>query len=219
MAKDYAKQTRYKFVPPKEKKTWQWWLWICVCTMVIGFIVVNMIIERKSLYQFYQKPSVQAFIAKSVALLTHKKTNEDTIPNNVKQPQTVQQPVHFDFYTELPNPKLKYITPVASKPVKIETQTINKVVQAPINQTQYILQLGLFANTASTSQLRMAVLLAGFEAEVVQLPQGYRVQTGPYSTLAAAKAVQKSLEKTGISGQVMRLTAHPPLQTTRHDPI
>ena len=74
MAKDYAKHTRYKYVP--ERSTYQrirWWVWFSVCFLAITCILANIIVERKSIYAVTQRPGVQAFGAKLAALVHHKK--------------------------------------------------------------------------------------------------------------------------------------------------
>ncbi len=103
--------------------------------------------------------------------------------------------VRFDFYSELP--KMQMDTP----PV-VNTEQDKESTPAK----QYTLRIGEFTDLARAGEVRISLLLAGVDAEVVTVRQDgknvYRVQQS-YDTAAQAQAKQKRLQKKGIESTVI----------------
>jgi cell division protein FtsN len=121
-----------------------------------------------------------------------------------KQPKKIakeQQAVRFSFYNELPAMRVEVKQPVAAS-VSTPAQ------EAASSQQGYVLQFGLFKDFNSASQLRLSLLLTGIETEVEKVDDKqrrmYRVQQGPYSTLAQAKSYQQKWLKRGIDSVIKR---------------
>ena len=64
--------------------------------------------------------------------------------------------------------------------------------------------MATFRNESNATQLRVSLLLAGVEVDIVKIKMSshniYRVQQGPYSNLQLAKARQQQLQKKGVEG-------------------
>lgn len=122
-------------------------------------------------------------------------------------PIEVQQDneIHFNFYTELPNNKIK--PEDAERPVLAAKE--EKVKEHKIGD--YFVELGTFKDPSSAGEMRVSLLLAGFEAELVKIldkeqgPQ-YRLQQGPFVSMGEAKAIQQKLKQKGIDSSVVKKT-------------
>lgn len=68
---------------------------------------------------------------------------------------------------------------------------------------EFILQLGEFNEQTNASQLRLSLLLAGIETEIIKVPDHkYRVQQGPYASERQAKSAQRQLGRKGFESTV-----------------
>ena len=131
--------------------------------------------------------------------------------------------MHFDFYTELPNMQMAIGTLAeADKTPKILPAAVSPAAVAPVVakntaattpaklDKQYMIQVGTYASSANAGQMRISLLLAGFDASVVKVKIGtkdqYRVQRGPYPKMASAKAAQQALIKQGIDSEIAELS-------------
>jgi cell division protein FtsN len=76
-------------------------------------------------------------------------------------------------------------------------------------EPQYVVQVGAYKNDSTASEMRISILLAGFDVSVVKTKVGdqivYRIQEGPYSSMARAKSAQKKLQAKGFDGVVQRI--------------
>lgn len=176
MAKDYAKQYRSNH---REQKHQNKRKWLIICLILACCFLIDLIIQRKSIYAFYQHSRLASFLSKQ------------TEPKTLVKKEVPAEAIHFDFYKELSSNKLT-IADIVEK-----TQPVNK---------EYIIQLGLFNNNTEANSLKLSVLLAGYEANILKIKiakQDYfRVQLGPYSKAEVAKNIQQKLEKTGIIGEI-----------------
>jgi cell division protein FtsN len=85
-----------------------------------------------------------------------------------------------------------------------------KVMASPSAAAQYIVQVGAYKSDSTASEMRVSILLAGFDVSVVKTTVGdqvvYRIQQGPYNSLAQAKSAQKKLQAKGYDGVVQKLS-------------
>lgn len=143
-------------------------------------------------------------------------------------------PVRFDFYTELP--AMQVNVPTRQDEVDANTTKTIKSADAehktsepahvlgtpaashegqakPIDHSkpdvQYIVQVGAYKKDSTASEMRVSILLAGFDAKVIKTTIGdhviYRIQQGPYSSLDRAKVAQKKLQAKGFDGVVQKI--------------
>ncbi|MBP7965883.1 MAG: SPOR domain-containing protein [Burkholderiaceae bacterium] len=65
----------------------------------------------------------------------------------------------------------------------------------------YLLQLGVFHNTASAEELRATLELNGIPAQIES-----RVQVGPFANRAEAEQAREKLKKLGLEGGMLVTT-------------
>lgn len=182
MARDYAKRTL-----PKSKLPRRWRrdalfvvLLLCIVGGVIGWLTSPKI------------RSTPILLSHWISKLHHKPAEKSTAIPEVH----ASSEVHFDFYTTLPSMQMKVASTELPPPPVVTT-------------VSYTLQLGLFEDNNSASQLRISLLLAGVNADIVPIKQNnhvkYRVQQGKYSTLALAMKNQRALEDKGIMSEVQKI--------------
>jgi len=227
MARDYAK---YR-LQPKQKQTENGWRNRLLLSILIG-CVVGLIIFGVYIYKNTPLESPRQKFATWVTqvklFLSHKKTGASLLTKSPPMRQAKQEPeIRFNFYTELPNMQvtLPETEQVPSKQALTTKQNLlaattkteplfpakelKKNKNGAENAGQYILQMGVFKNETAAGQVRVSLLLAGFEADIVKSVDGnqtlYRIQKGPYMTLAQVKEVQKQLQSKGIMGLVKKL--------------
>jgi cell division protein FtsN len=74
---------------------------------------------------------------------------------------------------------------------------------------QYVVQVGSFKSDSAASEMRISILLAGFDVSVVKIKVDdqiiYRIQEGPYNSQARAKSAQKKLQAKGFDAVVRSL--------------
>ncbi|MBY0378933.1 MAG: SPOR domain-containing protein [Burkholderiales bacterium] len=100
----------------------------------------------------------------------------------------------YDFYQILQN-KNDSSTPTASK--------VNKKVA-----TNYVVQVGSFADIAVAKDMKARLAFLGYEAKIFNLQKGTgtinQILIGPYASEAEAKATQEDLSSNGIKTTVMK---------------
>ncbi len=115
-------------------------------------------------------------------------------------PTEDEQPLQFEFYTELP----RYEVAVEASPVDLEPENPN-----PEFEQQYMLQTGAFRlrNLAETEMVRQQLL--GHEATIRQQDLVgrtlYLLQSGPYSTQSELNAAEQLLRSHNIESTRMTL--------------
>lgn len=177
----------------------------------------------------------ESFFSRVKLLFTHSATNKSPHVSKTKinSDNSVPASVHFDFYNQLPAmqvtisnttdnqatpppPASSVKKPNAHTPMVTTTSTPATIhdPEAPVSLppvpvSQYIIQLGVFKDSASASQSRISLLLAGSEATIVKMKTAegeiYRVQRGPFMSQAEAKKIQKQLQKKGIEGELKKI--------------
>jgi cell division septation protein DedD len=226
MRKDYAKYTFSTKQPPKKPGQWQWYsvgaLVVCVGLFVGWFYIHKQGATTKAVWSSW---------------LHHNNTlnnKEKSIEKVVAEAKSTPPLPHFEFYNELPdmqvtlpviaesqpivearaNPSVEEVVATTASPEpKAVAQSVTPSSPMPVatntppTKGNYLLQVGAFRNESAASQVRLSLLLAGFEANIIRTQAGnaviYRLQQGPYS-ITEAKAVQQKLMKKGISSVVKK---------------
>lgn len=224
MARDYAK---YR-LPPKRKQAENSWrnrlLLAVLIVCVIGLILFG-VYSYKNTPLESPRQKLAAWVTQAKLLLSHKKMGPSLFTKSSSVRQVKQEPeVRFNFYTELPKMQvtLPEAEPIPSKQALTMKQDllttaakaqpsfpVRELKKNKSSSDQYIVQIGIFKNETAAGQMRVSLLLAGFEADIVKTTEGdqtlYRIQKGPYMTLAKVKEVQNQLQSKGIMGLVKKL--------------
>ena len=193
MAKDYA-----KYITKKKSSIVPGWqvrlafiVFLLLLLIAFGYGVFLYKINPKGLQDDFTN------WVKHVKSLVHDSKVEPLPAKEIMTEKQQEEEIHFEFYTALP--KMKVALP-ESETKKISSVMEEKLVQTP---TSYRLQLGEFASQAEASEMRVSLLLAGIDAELIKVVRDevtiYIVCQGPYVTFAAAKAAQQKLQKKGIN--------------------
>ncbi len=83
---------------------------------------------------------------------------------------------------------------------------LNKIKKPTTPMTQYVLQVGVFKDQVSASQLRLSLLLSGIETQIVKTGEHtYHIQRGPYSSERQAKSAQRLLSKKGFESSIKEI--------------
>lgn len=146
----------------------------------------------------------------------------------IAQKNQSPRPIHFEFYTALPNMQVALPTPimevkkpetikvVAEKKMQVDkkiavvsAEELEKELAEHFKQANYIVQLGVFRTSAAAYKYHKSITEAGFQASVVPLrslqKETYRVQLGPFFNKLEAKGAQLKLKKQGMDGIVLKL--------------
>lgn len=86
----------------------------------------------------------------------------------------------------------------------------SKTDQAKYSSPHYIVQIAAFRNASAAGDMRISLLLSGFEVNLVKSldnehKQLYLLQQGPFSSLFEAKAMQQKLKQRGIDSVVKKV--------------
>jgi cell division protein FtsN len=217
MARDYAK---YK-PRPKKRLTETGWHKRLLFSTVIAFIAGILLLgvySDKNYAPVSSQQTVASWVNQIKSHLSHKKTSAASAIKTSPVQQARQEPeVRFNFYKELPDMQVtlsaieetshKGMLTAPQHPQAVIAKTKSMQNKNSIDTSErYILQMGVFKNETAAGQARVSLLLAGFEADIVKSTDEdqslYRIQTGPYATLAQAKDAQKQLRSKGIVGLV-----------------
>lgn len=228
MSKDYANKN--KFTKQRKHQSQRKFFPFAGAIVVIVFFISVMVFAIHVYHQstFFSKEHMTGWFA-SAKNLVSKKENKTIVSQTPAEHEEIQ----FDFYTELPNMRVNFpesahaeLKPFSTLTEKTMDKSDNKMIEVnPLvrqsasiktviaqpsdnkNQsTQFILQLGEFNDQINASQLRLSLLLAGIETEIVKLSEHkYRVQSGPYANERQAKAAERRLNKKGFEGSIKKL--------------
>jgi cell division protein FtsN len=125
----------------------------------------------------------------------------------------------FEFYTLLTQEKAA--TPIQSKPaVTIPVPPMNQVLkseaviaaQIPASKYAYIVQLASFQRQEDAEQMKAALIMRGFDAQIKTTTQQgsvwHRVVMGPFVSQQTAQKIQADIAKSErISGIIRRMDA------------
>jgi cell division protein FtsN len=91
----------------------------------------------------------------------------------------------------------------------VASENHSKAADHAAAEIQYVVQVGAYKNDSTASEMRISMLLAGFDVKVVKTSIGdhiiYRIQQGPFSSLSRAKLAQKKLQTKGYDGVVQKI--------------
>ncbi len=217
MRKDYAKKNMFAQKRKVRKQPPR--LSVLLTVFFVAFVV------SASGYWVYAhhgfRDGVIAWVASAKSLLIKHKTDPVKVAKQSDSNQDDNN-VRFDFYTELPKmqvnttsvlDKKTFVSPklVEKLPRPAELADIDNSIQSVITAKksqakplmQYTLQLGIFKDQLSASQLRLSLLLAGIDADVVKMQNNtYRVQKGSFTSENQAKAMQRQINKKGFDSEI-----------------
>lgn len=209
MPKDYAKYVSKSKRPLAERGWRKRLLWVgLLCFLLAGMTYGVYIYEHHKIQQtlgpfvkqiqswFIKTPNQQALLQ---------------IPDDSHEEETE---IQFSFYTSLPSMQV----PVQQEPSShvVENKVKPSLEKPPLtasaavirHEEKYLLQVAAFKNPTAAGEMRISLLLAGFEVEIVKAmnnnQQIYQLQQGPFETIARAKAMQQQLKNKGIESVIVK---------------
>lgn len=220
MPKDYAKKmiSARRRQHQKDRSVLHAAVAVIVAFCLIAVLVYALHVYRQS--GFFSKMHVAGWVDSAKAMVSRK---GNVSARKVKSPPaSPMDDIQFDFYTELPNVQVNLPETTELKPAPMAAparQLGNSIMQVddsikmamakkavntlPKQVVQYVVEVGEFKDPVSASQLRLSLLLAGVETEIVKTPaHTYRVQQGPWSSQRQAKSARERLSKKGFEGSV-----------------
>ncbi|MBV8801719.1 MAG: SPOR domain-containing protein [Gammaproteobacteria bacterium] len=129
--------------------------------------------------------------------------NSSKIEENLPE-KNISLETSMNRVASLPNHESKSLhSTVTNDPIN----TSSTLAKPPIEH--YIIQLGAYKNDSTASEIRVSILLAGFDVKVVKTVKHnqiiYRIQQGPYQSLDQAKIAQKKLQAKGFDSVIQKL--------------
>lgn len=223
MPKDYVK---YPYKPNRQLAEHGWRKRLLL--VIIPIFLLSAIVYGFYIYKTHEadfaKLSISSWMTRMEAFISQPSAKPDAnIPKTpIKEDNKQENEIQFDFYTELPNMQ---VTP--SEPVNHDTvvsnensRTLLKTPEQPnqkkelikaddgTKKEQYVLQIAAFKNQTAAGEMRVSLLLAGHEVNIVKSNMGdqliYLVQQGPYSNMAQVKSAQQELKQKGIDSVVKK---------------
>jgi cell division protein FtsN len=205
MAKDYAKRVFTTTRKPKKKRLRLELLVIPILFVmcIVGFIAL----KHKADWVVAEN----TWASRIKTMLAHKpkiavKTAQS---QKMKSDSPVEPDLHFDFYNDLPNMRVtlpEESEATSSAPIP---KTHSSEASVTKKNSAYLLQMGVFKDSVSASQLRLSLLISGIEAEIIQINTNegevYRVQQGPFINQADAKKLQRQLQDKGIVSVIKKV--------------
>lgn len=232
--KDYAKRNRYKKKPASDKKRGQFEIMLAGFAIFIGaigyWVHVHRMADATEMAQ--QQGANTTWAAQLKAIFTHKTPEipaEKKLLASNNAHADANEGVKFDFYTQLPAMQVNVPPVSAAKapPVvssdKLTADIDRSIKEAHTTKSQidrhdgnpatskqpYVIQLGIFKDRMAAKELRVSLLLAGVDADVVKITvqnqDNYRVQAGPYVSTKAAKLAQQKISRKGIESIILKL--------------
>jgi cell division protein FtsN len=183
MAKDYkaysSKKKKRKRNSPKRP---YFWFTIAILLLLTVFALYKLDVYRH-VSPVTKSPSKTSQVKKVKA------TNQTTAPTKA--------PIKFEFYNLLAKESVSIPAPNTSD------------AAAPVDNSQYIVQVASVRSFAAADQLKATLAMKGLKVEVDKLGSGfsiwYRVQIGPFSNIDDAFDAQNSLRKDNYDGIVKKI--------------
>lgn len=188
------------------------------CLISISFFVVN----KKN---YVGIPIFSTHYAKIKQWLAKHQLHNEAGKQPKSQDINDDQPVHFEFYTTLPNQRVKQLeskiknnfTALANANLRKESSNSKLVASLSPNELEqllkeklYVVQLGIFANSNSAERYQKKLAQTGLKTIMIKLNSNkktmYRIQLGPFANLNEAKSLQKKLQKKGITTLIRKIT-------------
>jgi cell division protein FtsN len=205
MPKDYAKRVLTTSRKPKKKKLR---LEFVIIPIVLAVIVVIWMMTHTNDIATAEQSWFQRLksIGHKAAPVKKEASNAKNLAETHSEPS-----VHFDFYNQLPTmqvPTPTFTEDHASAKPKPPHQMADKNAKA-LSVPHYILLFGEFKNASAAGELRVSLMLAECEAEIIAVPSKgsklYRVQSNPFMTQAEAKRLQQILLRKGVSSELKQV--------------
>lgn len=195
MQKDYAKYT-FKQNHQLVEHGWRY-------RLLIVIFVISFACFVGYAYYLYDKYSDQWSVAKIKSFFVHKQS-KNSVPSQIvtNQEKKQENDIQFSFYTELSNKQVMQAT---------ETERVVPVITDNSKKGQYVVQVAAFKNPSAAGEMRISLLLAGFEVDMVKSVTEdhqplYLIQQGPYQRLEQAKSMQQKMKQKGIESVVKKIT-------------
>lgn len=222
MKKDFSK----KKSRVKSRMTMRWY-WLASFLIVLTGAAFLYVDQRK------QNPLVpiKSYVAYLENWMAERKNHINQNLEKVKRVAVNDEnapPIHFEFYTALPNMQVKVSEPkedvkekiviaenkpVATKPLPeknvvatsaiFDDSKLQHAIEQELNHPRYMIQLGVFKSASSAHQYRASLNKSGLTAEVVKATlsghKAFSVQLGPYLNKAQAKLMLRQLQQKNIN--------------------
>ncbi len=181
----------------RDSAAWSPWMMLLV-GLVSGTVLASLYLGAKSGDMFDMGSGLRVLLSTNDAPATraaHPTRAEPAAP----APKT-----SFDFYTVLP--EIERVIP------ETFADTDNGPATERETPAHYILQAGSYAKLSDADHLKARLVLSGFDTTVQRISiEGkgvyYRVRVGPYADKRALKNAKQRLQKMGINGLPLKVTA------------
>lgn len=222
MSKDYANKNRLnkrrklhresRFVP----------LAIAIFAVVCFLSAVVYTVRVYHQTTFFSNVSVASWFNHAKIMMSRKDKATAKTPSS--QASAENEEIQFDFYTELPNMQVNLPQSAQLKTVSVPVHKSEEKMAGQIDQSiktvmtqqlakenkkqvgRFIVELGEFKDQLNASQLRLSLLLAGIETEIIKIAdRQYRVQQGPYQSERQAKSAQRKLDRKGFESSIKEI--------------
>ncbi len=124
------------------------------------------------------------------------KNEKPILSAGIKNEESQNSEVQFHFYTELPNMQL----------ARSDSGNTHASKKSNI-KSQYVIQIGKFDNEKEASEVRISLLLVGFETKVVKSKTNngeiFLLQQGPFTNHTDAKKILARLKHIGYKNAVI----------------
>lgn len=229
MPRDYARYVSKSKRPLAERGWRKRLLLVGFLLLLLAGAVCGVYVYQQHKAEFAQQ-SVRLWVKQVRALFIKTPSDQNTLKQTIDASEVADAKqdaeIQFSFYTNLTNmqvsapqtPFPQAVVENKSKPMlvkkPIEVAQTNQVAETPtarlVNAAdeKYLLQIAAFKNPTAAGEMRISLLLAGFEVEIVKAMHNdqllYQLQQGPFSTVAEVKGMQRELKKKGIESVIVK---------------
>lgn len=233
MRKDFAKRK----LSAKQASVRRWgWIFFAFAAAIFFLAAGCLIFQYKE--KMFNTPFISSFFSRAQIWIAARKNHlqkgvvRDTAAKTQSFAVSKHQapaPIHFEFYTALPNMQVTLPAPVmevqkkedrvaavkkspaVNKVVVVSAEELEKELSRHFMQNTYVLQLGVFRHAASADSYHKTLAAAGFDASIITLRRAeketYRVQLGPFLNKVQAKEMQRKLLEKGMEGVILKTGA------------
>lgn len=214
MPKDYARYVNNQPKRPLAKHGWRNRLSLAVFLiflLVSAGYVVHVYKQRK--VEFAQQ-GMTSWVKQLKTWFINPLKEQDRdllfVDQNPAEEAKQDADIQFSFYTNLPTMQVPALqSPAPTTTVLVEDTSGTTPIKKP--EEKYLLQMAAFRNPAAAGEMRISLLLAGFEVEIVKAmnnnQQIYQLQQGPFANIVQARSMQRELKKKGIESVIVKKVA------------
>lgn len=213
MKKNYIRYTVASRQAAAKKSRIMELFFIIVLMGIVGALIIETYASKHEI-AIFSKQTVATSLEEMKSFLPHKNqrathpqpavTTMQLATNAPAEPE-----IQFDFYHELPKQQVEMpihtvqaVNTSTNEEIPAKQKINNSPPPLPQQEAKYILQIGVFANEAAASRIRLSLLLAGLDATIMTTKLNdkvvYQIQRGSYVSIKQAKAAQRILQKKGI---------------------